>query len=68
MEVDGQMYLLEMNPRFGGGYPFTHASGANHVRRLIDDLDGQDLPAYRYNSGLAFAKYDMIVPVPFTES
>jgi len=32
---EGKIYLLEMNPRFGGGYPFSHIAGADIPRYLI---------------------------------
>lgn len=64
LERDGQLYLLEMNPRFGGGYPFTHLSGANHVAMLIADFEDHALAPYRYGVDCAFAKYDMLVSVP----
>ena len=44
LEQDDKIYLLEMNPRFGGGYPFTHEAGANHVQRLIDFSNQQTSP------------------------
>lgn len=29
-------YILELNPRFGGGYPFSHAAGINLPQAIID--------------------------------
>ena len=67
LEQDDKIYLLEMNPRFGGGYPFTHEAGANHVQRLIDFSNQQTSPKYEYKEDVAFAKCDRLVSVPATK-
>lgn len=64
LERDGKFYLLELNPRFGGGYPFTHLAGANHVQMLLDDYQGRALGEYGYAVGKGFAKCDTLVEVP----
>ncbi len=63
IERDNVYYLIELNPRFGGGYPFTHLAGANHVQMLINDYLGLPASKYSYSVNKCFAKYDSIVEV-----
>lgn len=34
-------YIIDINPRFGGGYPFTHLSGNNFLGKYIFNLMGK---------------------------
>ena len=39
--VDGVPYVLEMNARFGGGYPFSHMGGCNLPKAIVDWAKGK---------------------------
>lgn len=38
----GDVYVLEMNCRFGGQYPFTHNAGVDVPSQIVKWLDGED--------------------------
>ncbi len=38
--VDGKPYVLEMNARFGGGYPFSHVAGCNLPKAIVEWVNG----------------------------
>lgn len=42
--VDGEPYVLEMNARFGGGYPFSHMGGCDLPRALVSWAKGEPVP------------------------
>ncbi len=64
-EQDGEYYVLELNPRFGGGFPFSYEAGVNFPKAIIEWLKGKDIadailqPRY----GETFAKCDYLVNV-----
>lgn len=64
-EKDGKYYVLELNPRFGGGFPFSYEAGVNFPKAIIEWLKGGDIddrilqPRY----GETFAKCDYLVKV-----
>ena len=39
-EVDGQYYISEVNPRFGGGYPHAHVCGCDFPQLILNNLNG----------------------------
>lgn len=44
-KVNGKPYILEMNARFGGGYPFSHLAGVNLPQALVDWASGRETNA-----------------------
>lgn len=64
--VDGERFwVLELNPRFGGGYPFTHHAGANLPAALIAWAQGEQVdPRWLImQPGVATAKCDRLVGI-----
>lgn len=43
LEKDGEYFVLELNPRFGGGYPFSHEAGVNVPKAIVDWAQGKDV-------------------------
>lgn len=41
--VDGVPYILEMNARFGGGYPFSHMGGCNLPKAIVEWVKGNNI-------------------------
>ncbi len=62
MDKNGPM-LLEINPRFGGGYPCAHLCGADFPTKLITICKGQKLtPDFgNYPAGVYMLKQDEIL-------
>lgn len=60
---DGKLSVLEMNPRFGGGYPFSHAAGANIPGALVRWLKGESVSEewLKVSPGITAAKCDGLV-------
>lgn len=67
LERDGLYYVLELNPRFGGGYPFSQEAGVNMPKAIIEWLKGNqiDISILQPTYGKAFAKCDYLVAVHF---
>lgn len=59
-EIDGNYYISEVNPRFGGGYPHAFESGCNHMNKIINNLkmNSNDKTIGEYDDGIYMMKYN----------
>lgn len=55
---ESKYYIIDINPRFGGGYPMAHAQGANFTGKIVDMLNGKELKlSYdEYKEGIIMMK------------
>lgn len=62
---NGDYCVLELNPRFGGGFPFSYEAGVNLPKAIIEWIKGNDIdnsilqPTY----GKMFAKNDYLMEI-----
>jgi carbamoyl-phosphate synthase large subunit len=56
--------VIEINPRFGGGYPLSHHAGARFAEWLVDEaIGGSDVASDGWRAGVAMLRYDAEVIV-----
>lgn len=62
-DVNGKYYISEVNPRFGGGYPLAYECGCDHMKLIIDNLNGivNEVTIGQYEEGVFMMKYNEIM-------
>ena len=61
-EIQGHYYISEVNPRFGGGYPHAYECGCDHMKLIMNNLNGivntKNIGAY--DEGIYMMKYNEV--------
>lgn len=68
-EVNGEFYLSEVNPRFGGGYPHAYECGVNMPASVWNNLKGvpnEDTKG-NYKTGICMMKYNELKIMELSE-
>ena len=62
-DVNGEYYISEVNPRFGGGYPHAFESGADHMKLIVHNLEGEanERVIGQYENGIYMMKYNEVM-------
>lgn len=62
-QVNGQYYISEINPRFGGGYPHAYNCGIDFPHMIAENLSGRENrpEAGKYEEGVCMLKYTDLI-------
>lgn len=62
-DIDGEYYISEVNPRFGGGYPHAYECGCNHMEMIVNNLSGVENSSQigNYEENVYMMKYSEIM-------
>jgi carbamoyl-phosphate synthase large subunit len=63
VDDSGKVQIIEVNARFGGGYPIAHQAGANFVRRLLETANPnlEQVASQQWEEGVAMTRWDEAV-------
>lgn len=62
---DGSKYILEMNCRFGGQYPFTHNAGVNVPKQIVEWLEEKETNSSLISQKIGVRSCKELSPVIF---
>lgn len=59
-DFDGKLYINEINPRFGGGYPHAYNCGINFMKLILNNLNNKEnlVEIGNYKNNIAMMKYN----------
>lgn len=62
-DIDGEYYISEVNPRFGGGYPHAYECGCDHMKFIVENLSGKtnNKNIGCYEEGICMMKYNEVM-------
>lgn len=62
-DINDEYYISEVNPRFGGGYPHAFESGADHMKLIVNNLEGKANGNVigQYENGTYMMKYNEVM-------
>lgn len=62
-DVNGEYYISEVNPRFGGGYPHAYECGCDHITLIKNNLEGKinSVNIGNYEENIYMMKYNEIL-------
>lgn len=58
---DEKLFLLEINPRFGGGVPLSFESGADYAAAILDMLNNKEISYHRDFDQITMIRYEEAV-------
>lgn len=61
-EIEGEYYISEVNPRFGGGYPHAYECGINNIKFILNNLSGEvnESVIGKYEENIYMMKYNEV--------
>ena len=61
-DINGEYFISEVNPRFGGGYPHAYESGCDHMKLILNNLKGKvnRRSIGAYDEGVYMMKYNEV--------
>ena len=60
---DGEYYLSEINPRFGGAYLHAYGAGVDFIKLILNNIDGKENDSIigQYDEDIIMMMYDDVV-------
>ena len=66
-DINGEYYISEVNPRFGGGYPHAYEAGVDHMKLICNNLAGKanEPNIGNYEDDIFMMKYNEVMVKKF---